>query len=496
MSTNFRKALENLYNQRINYNVLLIRRKEMIPRLDFDFTMAFGNLIIELTMILKTECINLEEYDYLKIGNSIQGNISEFPFSPFLKKEFLNMDYYDNTFKQILDAYSSPFIKSIDRTTQDMRIRKFRLLYLMPPIIYKFQTYFKKYAKEIDIWTQLVVPVIYNSSVHYSNFANEICVHYVNIQNDKIFDLIDFLETVEPPYEFINKSKKRLISTDLKKPIPEKTILKEDSIQTSEQKEPTLEQKTLEQPLEQTLEPMQCDFIEPMQCDFIEPMQEDSKEDSKSKSIISHNRFQRYSYKPSSNPASNPLKYVKTLVKQNQNNIHLISSTESFTNPISSTEFSTNPISSTESFTNPISSTESFTNTISSTESFTNPTTNFLTPMYKNLNLLKQPSTFKKPSPSDHLKSKSKPSRPKIPAAVRNIVWYTYISKDKSEGNCFCCKCVITLVNFEVGHVKSFANGGDSTVQNFRPLCGNCNKSMGRQNIGDFMKKYGIPGEL
>ena len=81
----------------------------------------------------------------------------------------------------------------------------------------------------------------------------------------------------------------------------------------------------------------------------------------------------------------------------------------------------------------------------------------------------------------------------KIPAAVRKIVWNTYIGREKTSEKCFCCNSeLITLSNFECGHVLSERDGGEPTIQNLRPICGFCNKSIGACHMEDFMKRYGI----
>ena len=79
----------------------------------------------------------------------------------------------------------------------------------------------------------------------------------------------------------------------------------------------------------------------------------------------------------------------------------------------------------------------------------------------------------------------------KIPAAVRNKVWNTYIGNDKKQGNCLCCiDEIISTSNFDCGHVISEKHGGKTTVLNLRPICGHCNSSMGTKNMEEFMKEY------
>ena len=91
---------------------------------------------------------------------------------------------------------------------------------------------------------------------------------------------------------------------------------------------------------------------------------------------------------------------------------------------------------------------------------------------------------------------KSKPVRKtkeKIPSAVRKIVWNTYIGKDVVKGKCLCCNAEeLTSTNFECGHIKSEKNGGEVTIDNLRPICSNCNKSIGSKDMDEFMTRYKI----
>lgn len=86
-----------------------------------------------------------------------------------------------------------------------------------------------------------------------------------------------------------------------------------------------------------------------------------------------------------------------------------------------------------------------------------------------------------------------KVSKSKIPSAVRKIVWNTYIGKNNVVGKCLCCNSEeITGTNFECGHIKSEKNGGDVSIDNLRPVCSNCNKSIGSKNMDEFMTRYKI----
>ncbi len=94
----------------------------------------------------------------------------------------------------------------------------------------------------------------------------------------------------------------------------------------------------------------------------------------------------------------------------------------------------------------------------------------------------------------DHKEIKTqKKKKEKIPSTVRKIVWNTYIGKDKTIGNCLCCDAEeISNTNFECGHIKSEKNGGEITIENLRPICGHCNKSIGSNNMDEFMDRYKI----
>lgn len=80
-----------------------------------------------------------------------------------------------------------------------------------------------------------------------------------------------------------------------------------------------------------------------------------------------------------------------------------------------------------------------------------------------------------------------------IPKALKNASWNKYIGKDKGTSKCLCCKNnEIDSKHFECGHIISEANGGDISLENLRPICSVCNKSMGTTNMDDFIKQCGF----
>ena len=77
----------------------------------------------------------------------------------------------------------------------------------------------------------------------------------------------------------------------------------------------------------------------------------------------------------------------------------------------------------------------------------------------------------------------------KISAAVKRLVWNTNIGEDIGKSKCMCCESTdITQLSFNCGHIIAEAKGGDTIVSNLRPICQNCNSSMGTINMNEFMK--------
>ena len=82
-------------------------------------------------------------------------------------------------------------------------------------------------------------------------------------------------------------------------------------------------------------------------------------------------------------------------------------------------------------------------------------------------------------------KKKKKP----ISATIKRLVWNTNIGEDVGKSKCLCCKSTdITQMSFNCGHIVAEANGGDTIVSNLKPICQNCNSSMGTKNMKEFMK--------
>ena len=77
-----------------------------------------------------------------------------------------------------------------------------------------------------------------------------------------------------------------------------------------------------------------------------------------------------------------------------------------------------------------------------------------------------------------------------IPKNIRSLVWDLYVGEDKGIGTCYVCNSKINSKHFECGHIIARANSGSSNVENLRPICSLCNKSIGSRNMDDFKKIY------
>ena len=87
--------------------------------------------------------------------------------------------------------------------------------------------------------------------------------------------------------------------------------------------------------------------------------------------------------------------------------------------------------------------------------------------------------------PTTTMKKKKKP----ISATVKRLVWNINIGEDIGKAKCMCCKTTeITQMSFNCGHVLAEANDGETIVSNLKPICQNCNSSMGTKNMNEFMK--------
>ena len=86
---------------------------------------------------------------------------------------------------------------------------------------------------------------------------------------------------------------------------------------------------------------------------------------------------------------------------------------------------------------------------------------------------------------------KSYISKKAIPKALKKMVWDKYVGPDVGQTKCLCCKHQdIRQIEFHCGHVIAEANKGKTDVHNLRPICAQCNLSMGKMDMNEFINKY------
>ena len=85
-----------------------------------------------------------------------------------------------------------------------------------------------------------------------------------------------------------------------------------------------------------------------------------------------------------------------------------------------------------------------------------------------------------------------KAKKKSIPSTVKRLVWNKNIGEEIGKSKCYCCKTTyITQSSFHCGHVISEAKGGETIVNNLKPICQNCNSSMGSKDMNEFMISLG-----
>lgn len=86
-------------------------------------------------------------------------------------------------------------------------------------------------------------------------------------------------------------------------------------------------------------------------------------------------------------------------------------------------------------------------------------------------------------------KNDNKYKKKSIPKSLKIKVWNTYVGEDIGKIKCLCCDTIdITQSIFECGHIIAEAKGGETSLENLRPICSTCNKSMKTINMNDYIK--------
>jgi hypothetical protein len=81
----------------------------------------------------------------------------------------------------------------------------------------------------------------------------------------------------------------------------------------------------------------------------------------------------------------------------------------------------------------------------------------------------------------------------KIPKRLKDLIWEKYVGEYISNAKCFCCQSTnIKMNDFDCGHIISEFNNGATNIDNLIPICRQCNSSMSKQNMHEFMINIGI----
>jgi hypothetical protein len=77
-----------------------------------------------------------------------------------------------------------------------------------------------------------------------------------------------------------------------------------------------------------------------------------------------------------------------------------------------------------------------------------------------------------------------------LPPSLRAAVWARYVG-NYVEGRCWCCERspINAITNVEYGHVIAFTRGGADSVDNLRPICASCNKSMQTRDMLEYKRE-------
>ena len=98
--------------------------------------------------------------------------------------------------------------------------------------------------------------------------------------------------------------------------------------------------------------------------------------------------------------------------------------------------------------------------------------------------------------PKEYYIEKTKqPKQPKvlINRKLKQTVWEIYMSENNINHPCFCCKItIIKNTDFDCAHVIAASKGGSCEIDNLRPICSKCNKSMSTKNMYQFIDDSGF----
>ena len=81
------------------------------------------------------------------------------------------------------------------------------------------------------------------------------------------------------------------------------------------------------------------------------------------------------------------------------------------------------------------------------------------------------------------------PKKKAVSSTMKKLVWNKNNGEEVGKAKCYSCKSTdITQTSFHCGHIIAESKGGKTIVSNLKPICQNCNSSMGTMDMNEFMK--------
>ncbi len=80
-----------------------------------------------------------------------------------------------------------------------------------------------------------------------------------------------------------------------------------------------------------------------------------------------------------------------------------------------------------------------------------------------------------------------------IPKSVKDVVWMSTTTKTCQP--CFCCNAIISMADWQCGHIIARKAGGTLQSQNMKQVCKNCNVKMGIMHMYEYILLNDLPGK-
>jgi len=81
--------------------------------------------------------------------------------------------------------------------------------------------------------------------------------------------------------------------------------------------------------------------------------------------------------------------------------------------------------------------------------------------------------------------------RKPIAKCVKVNVWKRDFGEE-FDGKCYLCPSMMARDKFDAGHIVAWVKGGADHINNLRPICHDCNMSMGDNNMDEFKVRHGL----